>query len=121
MPTGVSPFTVAGGMFIAASVITTPAVISTGTFVPLAWPFGPVEWAIVGMASLSVTAYSLYIFLITLAGPVFASQTAYVVTFSGVFWGVVIFDEQHSAWIWTSLVVMLVALIMVTPRKKEKA
>jgi len=120
MPTGVSPFTVAGGMFIAASIITTPIVISTGTFVSLSWPWGPSEWAIVGMATLSVTAYSLFIFLIAHAGPVFASQTAYVVTFSGVFWGVVIFDEQHSSWIWTSLIVMLGALALVAPHKREK-
>lgn len=117
MPVGVSAFTVACGMFIAASAITTPLVFLTGTFVPLAWPWGAVEWSIVGMATISVIAYSLFIFLISHAGPVFASQTAYVVTFSGVFWGIVIFDEQHSAWIWASLVVMLGALALVTPRR----
>ena len=117
MPTGVSAFTVAGGMFGAAAIIMTPLVIATGTFVPLAWPWGAVEWAVVGMASISVVAYSLFIFLIVHAGPVFASQTAYVVTISGVFWGVVIFGEHHSAWIWASLVAMMMALTLVTPRK----
>ncbi|NQU56372.1 MAG: DMT family transporter [Rhodospirillales bacterium] len=117
MPGGVSAITVTGGLFIAASVIMTPFVIATGTFVPLIWPWGPAEWAIIGMATISVTAYSMFIFLITHAGPVFASQTAYVVTFSGVFWGVVIFDEQHSVWIWASLVIMLFALTLVRPRK----
>ena len=119
MPSGVSPFTVAGGMFIAATVMTTPVVVLTDTFVPLVWPWGAVEWAIVGMAVLSVTAYSLFIYLIAHAGPVFASQTAYVVTFSGVFWGVMIFHEQHSVWIWASLVIMLAALALVTPHKSE--
>ena len=117
MPSNVSSTTVAGGLFIAATVITTPFVIATGTFVPLTWPWGTVEWAIVGMAILSVTAYSMFIFLITHAGPVFASQTAYVVTFSGVFWGVLIFDEKHSYWIWVSLAIMLAALALVRPRK----
>ncbi len=117
MPTGVSAFTVAAGMFIAASLIATPLVFLTDTFVPLIWPWGAVEWAIVGMATISVIAYSLFIFLITHAGPVFASQTAYVVTFSGVFWGILIFDEQHSTWIWASLIVMLGALALVTPRR----
>lgn len=121
MPSGASAFTIAGGMFIAASLIMTPLVLATGTFVPLVWPWGAVEWAIVGMATISVIAYSLFLFLIVRAGPVFASQTAYVVTFSGVFWGVMIFDEQHSNWIWASLAVMLAALALVTPRKTEKA
>lgn len=121
MPAGVSAFTVAAGMFIAASFIMAPVVLATGTFVPLAWPWGPAEWAIVAMATISVIAYSLFVFLIVHAGPVFASQTAYVVTFSGVFWGVVIFDEQHSVWVWASLALMLMALALVTPRKTEKA
>lgn len=121
MPTDVSPFMVAGGMFIAASVIATPTVIVTGTFVPLAWPWGPVEWSIIAMSSISVVAYSLFIYLVAHAGPVFASQTAYVVTFSGVFWAVMIFDEQHSTWIWASLTIMLAALALVTPRRHAEA
>jgi len=120
MPTDVSPFTVAGGMFIAATAMTTPAVIMTGTFVPLVWPWGPVEWSIISMSLISVIAYSLFIYLIAHAGPVFASQTAYVVTFSGVFWGVMIFDEQHSTWIWASLTIMLAALALVTPRRQTE-
>ena len=119
MPTGASPVTIAGGMFLAATIIMTPVVFLTGTFVPLIWPWGAVEWAIIGISTLSVTAYSLFIFLIAHAGPVFASQTAYVVTFSGVFWGVLIFNEQHSTWIWASLVVMLGALALVTPHRNE--
>ena len=70
MPTDVSPFMVAAGMFIAAAVIASPAVILTGTFVSLAWPWGPVEWSIVAMASISVVAYSLFIYLVAHAGPV---------------------------------------------------
>jgi len=116
MPSGVSAYTVVAGLFIAATAIMTPMVIWTGTFVPLVWPWGAPEWAIVAMALISVTAYSLFIFLIVRAGPVFASQAAYVVTFSGVFWGIVIFGERHSVWIWGSLAVMLMALALVTPR-----
>ncbi len=119
MPAGAGPVTIATGMFIAAAVITTPVVFAVDAFVPLVWPWGPVEWAIIGMATLSVTAYSIFIFLVTHAGPVFASQTAYVVTFSGVFWGLLIFDEQHSSWIWAALIVMLGALALVTPRRSE--
>jgi drug/metabolite transporter (DMT)-like permease len=119
MPTGISAMTVAAGLFIAASVIMTPMVIVTDSFVAFAWPWTKVEWALVAMATISVTAYTSFIFLISRAGPVFASQTAYVVTFSGVFWGVMIFDEQHSTWIWASLTMMLAALALVTPRKSQ--
>jgi drug/metabolite transporter (DMT)-like permease len=121
IPTGVHALTVATGMYIAATLVTTPIILLTGTFVPLAWPWGDSEWAIVGMALLSVVAYSLYIYLIIVAGPVFASQVAYLVTFCGVIWGIIIFDESHSLWIWLSLVTMMAALALVTPRDAKES
>jgi drug/metabolite transporter (DMT)-like permease len=120
MPDGADPFMVTLGMFLAATAIMTPLVIATGSFVVLAWPWGPVEWSIVGMAAVSALAYSLYITLIHWAGPVFASQVAYAVTIAGVFWGMALFGERHSPWIWLSLALMLAGLALVTPRGRKK-
>jgi drug/metabolite transporter (DMT)-like permease len=114
-PAGITTITIAAGMYIAAALIMTPLVIFSGTFVPLAWPLGDVEWAIITLAVCSVAAYSLYIVLIINAGPVFGSQTAYVVTISGVIWGILIFDEHHSIWLWASVFVMMLALFLVRP------
>ncbi len=119
MPKGINAFTILAGMFIAATLMMTPAVIVSDTFVALVWPWGTLEWTIIALALITTFSYGLFIYLITLAGPVFASQTAYLVTLSGVFWGIVIFDEQHSFWIWLALAVMMLALVLVTPRKKE--
>ena len=63
-------------------------------------------------------AYSLFFYSIKTSGAVFASQCAYIVTMSGVFWGIVIFSEQHSIWVWSSLVVLMLGLVLVTPNKK---
>jgi len=120
VPEGTNAFSIACGMFIAATLIMTPFVFVDGIFVPLVLPFGPTEWSIIAMSLISVFAYGIFIYLIMNAGPVFASQTAYIVTLSGVFWGMIIFNEQHSFWIWISLAVMMVALVMVTPKKKNK-
>ena len=120
MPEGADPFMVSCGMFLAASAIMTPLVVATGSFVPLGWPWGPVEWSIVGMAAIGAVAYSLFIYLVDAAGPVFASQTAYVVTLAGIAWGIALFAEHHSVWIWLSLIVMLVGLALVTPRKRPR-
>ncbi len=95
--------------------------IATDSFVPLAWPWGMVEWAIVGMAAISAVCYSLFIYLLSYSGAVFATQVAYLVTIFGVAWGMVIFDERHSVWIWLSLAVMLAGLALVRPRKHERA
>jgi drug/metabolite transporter (DMT)-like permease len=120
MPGGADSFTVAFGMFLAATIMLAPVVAVTDSFVPLAWPWGPVEWSIVGMALASALAYSLYIYLIAQAGPVFASQVAYAVTLAGVLWGMALFGERHSSWIWLSLALMLAGLALVTPRKRAK-
>jgi len=119
MPDSANAFTVACGMHLMATLILAPVVLVSGSFVALTWPWGQVEWAIVGLSALNASAYSLFIYLVNRAGPVFASQTAYVVTLSGVFWGMAIFGEAHSYWVWLSLAVMLVGLAMVTPRKAE--
>jgi drug/metabolite transporter (DMT)-like permease len=44
---------------------------------------------------------------------------AYVVTLSGIVWGIAIFGEQHSLWIWAALAAMMAALILVTPRARS--
>jgi drug/metabolite transporter (DMT)-like permease len=121
LPQGANAFVVLGGMLIAATLIMTPFVFITDSFVPLSWPWGSSTWAIISLAILSVVCYGLFIMLVVRAGPVFASQTAYVVTLSGVFWGILIFGEEHSLWIWASLTVMLIALALVTPRKEVQS
>ena len=121
LPQGSNAFIVLGGMLIMATLIMTPFVFATDAFVSLSWPWSSSEWAIIGLAILSVVCYGLFMMLIARAGPVFASQTAYIVTLSGVFWGILIFGEKHSLWIRLSLASMLVALALVTPRKEVRS
>ena len=40
-------------------------------------------------------------------------------TLAGVFWGMAIFEEEHSVWVWASLLSMMVGLALVTPRRKS--
>ena len=68
------------------------------------------------MAVASATAYTLLLHVIRSAGPVFASQSAYVITLAGVFWGIVLLGERHSLYVWAALALMLVGLALVRPR-----
>lgn len=65
---------------------------------------------------ISGVAYTALLIVIQRSGPVFASQTAYVITLAGVAWGMLIFDENHSIYIWLSLAVTLAAVALVKPR-----
>lgn len=111
-----------GGMIV-ASIGILPILYFHDAWVPLNFPFTKIEWAIVAMAVASSLAYAMFFLLVKMAGGVFASLSGYVITTSGVFWGIVIFDETHSIWVWSAFVLLLVGVALVTPREKsaEKA
>lgn len=108
------------GMLLAAAVLLTPIMLLTDTFVPLRFPWTAIEWSIVGIAVVGASAYSLFLYAIKVAGPVFASQTGYTATISGVLWAMAIFGEQHSLWVWLSLALMMTGLALVTPIRVEQ-
>jgi drug/metabolite transporter (DMT)-like permease len=119
MPKNESTLRVTCGMFVAAALMMLPVVLATNSFVPLGWPLSEAGWAALGLGVNSAICYGLYIHLVNHAGPVFGSQTANVVTLSGVIWGIIIFGDRHSFWIWLSLATMMTALTLVAPREKE--
>ena len=104
-------------MFVSASLIMVPILYATGSFVGFGWPWTEVEWAMLGLGVINAVAYTLYFYLIETAGPVFSSQTANLVTLFGVLWGIVIFGEQNSVWVWLSLATMMTAVALVTPKQ----
>ena len=117
MPAG-EALTILCGMMAVAALIMGPIVIVFDVFWWPQWPLGAVEWAIVGMALFNAFAYGTFVHLVNTAGPVFASQTAYVVTLSGVGWCRLIFGESHSKWVIAATACMMVGLALVRPRKR---
>lgn len=114
---GLGSIRIACGMNIAAAVLLLPVALANGTLFMPTFPFGAVEWAVLGLALIATIAYTMFVTTVERAGPIFASQVGYVVTLAGVFWGMLLFGESHSAWVWVSLVTMLAGLALVTPRK----
>jgi drug/metabolite transporter (DMT)-like permease len=66
-----------------------------------------------------VAVYTGYVWLVSQAGAVFASQVAYVVTGMGVIWSMLLLTERYSGWVWASLLLILVGMFMVQPRRKD--
>src|SRR5262245_52396930 len=106
------------GMFVVASFVMVPILYLTGSFVPFGWPLGIVEWSLLGLGAVNAVAYTLYFMLVDRTGPVFSSFTANMVTLFGVLWGIVIFSEQNSIWVWLSFATIMIALTMVAPRRR---
>ncbi|MEM7206467.1 MAG: DMT family transporter [Pseudomonadota bacterium] len=104
------------GSNIVACVVMLPTGYAMGTTVDLAWFATPAGLAIIALAASSSIAYLMFFHAIKISGPVFASQCAYIVTISGVVWGIIIFAEEHTVWVWSSVIVMMAGLALVTPR-----
>ena len=121
LPDDISPFIITCGSFLVSSVVLVGVVLATDSFLPLPWPWGAVEWSIAGMAAINALCYGLFIYLIRYAGAVFATQVAYLITISGVAWGIVVFNEQHSVWVWLSLAFILTGLALVRPKRRKRA
>ena len=117
--TKMGPLRIAVGMNFFGAIIMFPIASYYNQMFVLSFPFGVLEWTILLLSIISAVAYTLFIKVINLAGPVFASQTGYLVTVGGVIWGILLFNEVHSGWVWTSLITILIALFFVSPQKSE--
>ena len=103
---------------LVAALIVLPVAIGQGQMFSLL-PFGRAEAALVISSGLHALLYASYVWLNGRAGAVFAAQTAYFVTGSGVFWAMGLMGERFSQWIWLALAVMLAGLALVQPRNKR--
>lgn len=108
------------GSSIVAILLQFPLAIALGVAEPVGWLLTVPGLALAGIAFGSSLAYTMFFYTIKSSGAVFASQCAYIVTLSGVFWGIVIFAEEHSIWVWSSVAVLMTGLMLVTPNKKVK-
>ena len=106
------------GMNLMAAATLLPVTILTDSFFSPSFPPQTVDYAVIGLGLITVVAYTMFVLSVALFGSVFSSQVGYIVTLTGVFWGMIIFGESPSVWIWLSLCAMIVGLALVTPRKK---
>ena len=119
-PPGTGAFTVLAGMQLMAFIMLAPVVLATDTFLPFSWPWGVVEYCVIGMSLINILCYGTFIYLVSATGPVFAAQMGYVITLAGIAWGIVLLGEVHSNWVWAALACMLVGLTLVQPSKVRR-
>lgn len=120
-PRNVDAATTLFGASVIGTFIAAPLALTTGSWVDLLVPWHAPEWALL-LATLShVCAYTGYIWLVSVAGPVFSSQVAYVVTLAGVVLSSLFLSERYSGWVWMALVLMIAGLSLVQPRPVRRA
>lgn len=113
---GLDPVEALFGASVIALALLLPAVLIQGASVIPPPGLGKAGVALMIMSVLHAMLYAGYVGLAARAGAVFATQTAYVVTVTGVFWAMALLGEQFSGTVWLAMAVMLVGLFLVTPR-----
>ncbi len=108
------------GVSVVGALIAAPIALGTGQWVnPL--PLGRAEGALVLLSAVHALVYAAYVWLAGRAGSVFASQSAYLVTGSGVIWAMVLLGERFQPVVWVALAVMLAGVALVQPRPARRA
>ncbi|PYG27774.1 DMT family transporter [Pelagimonas varians] len=115
---GLDAMQVLAGASLVGIVISAPLAIYTGQFINPLGPWQGPDYALVAAAILHAGAYSGYVWLVGLAGSVFAAQVSYLVTLFGVTWAMIFLGEGYSGWIWAALTVMMAGVSLVMPRRR---
>lgn len=113
MPEKDHPMTMLTGMTVIALIVIIPIMMIESISFDIQNFLGKSEYALIASAILHVGCYASYLYLIRHTGAIFASQVAYVVTLSGVLWGILIFSESHSLWTWAALATAIAGLTLV--------
>jgi drug/metabolite transporter (DMT)-like permease len=93
-----------------------PVLVVTGQWLnPFADPGQP-ELALLAMGIIHALVYATFVWLVGIAGPVFAGQTAYLVTACGMVWAMVLLDERFAPTVWAAMATMLAGVALVRPR-----
>jgi drug/metabolite transporter (DMT)-like permease len=106
------------GSSLAGVLFCIPMMLAMGHWFPMPLPPGPAEWALISSSALHALLYASFVWLAAHAGSVFASQSAYFTTASGIIWAMVLLGERFSPWVWAAAGLMLGGLMLVQPREK---
>lgn len=112
---GLDPVAAMLGVSLVAVVLVGAAMLVTGQgYVPgLGWP----DLALVISSAMHGIMYSTFVWLAARTGAVFASQSSYITTLSGVTFAMILLGERPSPWIWAALVLLLGGMALVKPRQ----
>jgi len=120
-PVNMSALNALRGSSIVGVLVLGPVVLATDTGVNLATQWTSIEWGWLLNSALHILTYGAYIWLVGRTGAVFASQVAYIVTLSAIFLGMWWLNESHHMLVWLALVLMLLGLALVQPKKAEQS
>ena len=118
-PEGSDSIGLACGTLYAAAAMVFVMAMAFGEFrVPLP-PFSTGEWAMITHAVLAGFNFYAIFELIRIAGPTYMSQSSFLAVGFGVLFGMAIFGERPSIWVWLATGLIVIGLALVNARQKK--
>lgn len=108
------------GMLLSSALVLLPVVLLGGSADALLPRWDTASVAVGSIAIINVIAYVTFLYLISAAGPIFATFAGYINMVSGVIWGIILWQESHSSWVWGAVVLLAVAMYLVTERRSAQ-
>jgi len=118
-PPGTDPVAIVAGMAVFSVIILAPLAAAGGKFTALSpnpAAMGKLELAAAGIMAINAACYVAFVHMIKISGPLFASLIGYAIMLFGVLWGIWLFNESHTPWVWTAMVAMLTGMALVRER-----
>jgi drug/metabolite transporter (DMT)-like permease len=116
-PKGVDSLTLSSGTLFAAAMFALPLALALGEFQTPRWPPSKGEQALLAHAVLAAVNFYAIFELIRIAGPTYMSQANFLSVGFGVTFGMLLFDETHSLFVWAAIGLMLAGVALVNLRQ----
>jgi len=113
-PLGSDALALSCGTLFGGGLALVPVLLATGDWMTMMPPWDEAERAAAAMLTINGLGTAIFIWLVRFAGPVFASQTAYLVTAWGIVWGIIIYGERHSLYVWAACALLFAGVALVT-------
>ena len=113
-PPQMPPTMFAAGMLLAAAALLLPVMLASGQFYFFAGAEPGVNWNFLYATLLNSIFYILFLEIVRLSGPVFFSQMNYLSVAAGFAWGMILFGERYSLYVWGGTALMAMSVLLLT-------
>jgi drug/metabolite transporter (DMT)-like permease len=119
-PKDLDSMAIAGGMQLINACFILPLMLLMGQWYAFPVPeYTQADLALLIQLWIACFGPVVFLEIVKRAGPVFFSQVGYVVTLAGVLWGMLLFDERHSVWLWAAMGCVFAGVLLVSGAPKS--
>ncbi len=113
-PPAMSPTVLGAGMMLSGAALLLPTMALSGQFYLFDNAAPGANWNFLYATLLNAFFYTLFLELIRISGPVFFSQINYVAVATGFGWGMALFAERYSLYVWGGTALMALSVLLLT-------